>query len=148
MCWEGKKKKQVADKDILCYKILKRTENSSELMSEYFTFVYELKKLYKTKICVRNSYFYDDKIYIYEGFHSYDKSILIKLNNYKDNSTVSVFCGHRLFSHVFTHSNPILMECIIPKGSIYYKNGYNEIVSNQIIINREIKWEDVLDWQQ
>lgn len=144
MCWEGNKnKKNIANNDILCYKILKRTENSSELMSEYFTFVYELKKLYKTQICTRRSWIDDDKISIHEGFHSYSKDVVIKLHNYKSNATVSVFSGYRLFSHDFINCEPVLVECIIPKGSIYYKNGSNEIVSNQIIINRIVKWEEL-----
>lgn len=148
MCWEGKKKKNIADKDILCYKILKRTENENELISIYYQFIYELKKLYKTQIYPENSWIYDDKIYINEGFHSYDKNIVIKLQNYRNSAIVNVFSKHKVFLYEPISSNLVLMECIIPKGSIYYKNGYNEIVSNQIIINREIKWEDVLDWQQ
>lgn len=61
---------------------------------------------------------------IFRGFHSYfhlDKAI-------EDYNAISA-----------NHKNITLVECIIPKGSTYFKNEKDEIVSNKIIIHRILK---------
>lgn len=141
MCWTGNNKSNIAKEDITCYKILKRIESRSGLTSEYYDFVYKFGTLYETKMMAIGSPFYFNIIEINEGFHSYDKNVVVGFNQFKEYSRVNVFSGSKLFSHDFSGAcKPVLVECTIPNGSIYYENKYGEIVSNKIIINREIDW--------
>lgn len=85
--------------------------------------------------------FYFNIIEINEGFHSYDKDVVVTFNQFYRYSRVNVFFGSKLFSREFSNfCKPVLVECTIPKGSIYYENKDGEIVSNKIIINKEIDW--------
>ena len=62
---------------------------------------------------------------IYRGFHSY-ATMDRALREYEDAIT-------------YNYGRVALVECMIPIGSIYYKNVNDEIVSNGIFINRILK---------
>lgn len=125
--------KRTATKDITCYKVFHKTditwrvEKTSDLTFE--PKIKEIKSLYKQykyipyninpKIDI--SYKWDDienNWYIEEGYYSY-----ISLKEAKKCNS------HNIFS---------IIECIIPKGAIYYLNESKEIVSSSIIVTDKI----------
>ena len=104
------KESLTADKDIVVYKILYKKENKYISLYQYFKYkpnkIYRLKK--KLKLI--------DSINIEEGFHSY--------NEYEVKRKY-ILPGFR--------KEIVRVECIIPKGSQYYFNGYlGEYVSNSL----------------
>jgi len=107
------------EKDIICYKSSEISERFRKTFkSEWKVFKYELGKLYKTKQplrkeCPPSLYYGIAKHIIEKGFHSFIEIIRFRSDGVR------------------------FVECVIPKGSVYYKNpDRNEYVSNQIIIKR------------
>jgi len=102
----------VAKEDLICYKILE-----SGLISVYQDFDYKLNKTYKLFRWLKSS---EEKYYlkhdtIYRGFHSYQ----------------------RIEDVIPIERKQIIVKCIIPKRSKYYKSmilGHNQYVSNRIKI--------------
>lgn len=144
MCWTSKNAiSKIADKDIECFKLVLQDENNT-IYSFYNEFVYELNKLYKTKINIlkyNNNKFTD----ILEGFHSYSNKVkyynkvnnIIKLYIVINNARINLTNTYCKYSYILTKDKPaklVIANCIIPKGSTYYVNEHEEIVSNQIII--------------
>lgn len=130
MCWTSrtKPKLQTAKKNIVVYKVVRLNENIIESLIKRFR--YELERKYeipKLKLLPPECFDFDSDyglLYkVYEGFHSY-------------NTYVDALLQHELncfdpFSYVKTK----VVECIIPKGSKYYRNE-TVTVSNAIIIGR------------
>ena len=126
MCWVSKIKpiKQYAYNDIIVYKVL--IEDEGILQSPYFqSFVWELNTIYESdlnypELCITPFRF---NYKIHEGFHSCDQ-------------------GYTLSKYylVIMNTNPSaeIYECIIPKGSCYYKNSRGEYVSDKLIIKKKI----------
>lgn len=110
----------IADRDIKCYKCLQ-----SDLTSPCFDFQYKLGKKYNSIITTQER---DDtwkiKSVVTKGFHSY---ISMKTAE-KRAHTTKWYNNKHLCSEVRT---PIVVECIIPKGSTFLTNGI-EYVSNNI----------------
>lgn len=110
MCWTSRKlDEHVATKDITAYKVV--IPYTRSCTSLFWKFNYEYNKLYTTSFTIHA---FDFGFYITEGFHSYKiVSQARKLN--------------RLYrEHV--------IRCVIPKGSHYFINSDDEIVSDKIII--------------
>lgn len=121
MCWISSKKpiKKVATEDITVYKLL-----SFDLRAPFIHYRYfyaEKQKEIELKITER----YDpySRLHIIEkGYHSYSKLSTIKFIQK-------------------TNQNWMPLEifiCTIPKGSVYYENENDEVVSSNIIINRKL----------
>lgn len=121
MCFDVQSPKQVAEKDIICWKVI--TKN---LQSANMGFQYEFRKLYKQN---NVSHWQDSKKrgdVISKGFHSYQLK-----------KSASEQCW----------DNSIVVKCIIPKGSFYFANKrrliYDEnryqYVSNQIKIIKKVR---------
>ena len=105
------KEKKTATEDIVCYKILR-----TDLVSIYYNYQYKIGKLAKSSL-LYNSFMVD---IITDGLHSY--SDLIKAQKRRSYSTRTIY------------------KAIIPKGAKYYYNPHDkEYVSNQLIIQEEIK---------
>lgn len=114
------KNPSVAKEDIKVFKIFRRT-SSGELVSPYKLFEYHRGYIYYqednnfTFNSERDSFDRSDwMLKINEGLHSY-----ISLEDAENN------CNWE--------ERKIIIECIIPKGSLFYKNN-REIVSNQLLI--------------
>lgn len=110
MCWISEElNKRVANCDITVYKVV--ISNTSSVMSLFRGFEYRFNKTYKESFIIRS---YDSMYIITKGFHSYrTKSQVLYENQF--------YCME-------------IVKCILPKGTIYYINNFDEIVSNQIRI--------------
>ena len=125
-------KPKIADKNIICYKLIKRTKVKGIYESIFQKFEYTIKKLYTNNISIEcsNSVIKHFKIqdiegrdyYIEEGmFHSYAN------------------CSHSALNHA---PDEFIVKCIIPKGAYYYKGKYKGLTSyasSQIKILEEVK---------
>ena len=140
MCWVSKTKpiKNIAEKDIICYKVfhfnniifeefVDRTKiqfdknKIQKLYSEYMNFLYiPYKKQEHINLKIENDII---RYIIDEGYHSY-----------------STFerAQYRLRYNSIYNSNLKIIECIIPKDSEYYVNSRQEIVSSNIIVTDKI----------
>lgn len=127
MCWSSRycPIKRGAQNLIIVYKVVTYI-NSSECRSLYTWFKYIYKRAYRypgpLEIRERRDIY---RWEIHSGFHSY-ATMNRALREYEDAIT-------------YNYGKVALVECIIPIGSIFYKNEKNEIVSNRIIINRILK---------
>ena len=125
MCWETSLKecqiKRIAVNDIQVYKILKERRtwisNRVKYVSPYYNFKYKLNKIYKSRLELDQ--IRDDTLIIENGLHSFTS--LQRTEYYRD--TCEPYC-----------ETWIIFKAIIPKGSVYYKNGAGEIVSNKLKI--------------
>lgn len=135
MCFNVYKGKElIANKDIECFKFLRKDVGQRRLHAPYIDeFYYDFKKIYflnKPLVIIRRK---NNKL-IFEGFHSY-------IN--KDDSKIKALLkkkstGYR--ARAYPIDIPVL--CIIPKGSKYYRNTDDgEYVSDSIII-KEILYKN------
>lgn len=125
----------VAHRDMVCYKVL-----DENMCSWIQGFEYTINKVYKTELETlhedswsSNIYFtslnkriYYKNVYrISRGFHSYQR-------NTKQIGRIYIARYHRI---------PCVFRCIIPKGSLYYKNQWGEYVSDQIVIKEKVNFK-------
>lgn len=123
----------LAHRDMVCYKILDRN-----MCSWIKGFKYTMNKVYKTELGILEEGLND--IYftslgkriiskhtycIFSGFHSYQR-------NTKQLSRVYRI-GCLKISYIY--------KCIIPKGSLYYRNQFGEYVSDQIMIKEKVNFK-------
>lgn len=144
MCWKTNKKEEcvgkIAENNIMAYKIM--VERNGRLYSWISDFLYNVGESYKCNKKVKPMKCNDDLWIINEGFHSYnfDSTFITEENDdfvekkwcvrSKNNRTTII--SYIVPDQVVRKIRKI--NCIIPKGSIYYENKYGEIVSDQIII--------------
>lgn len=138
MCWTSAKKpvKNIAKYDITCYKIF---YNSDIVWNQYprkFLGITVWNKYRIKELCSLHRYYlyvpyesnpevnmliakseYSYRWYIDKGYHSY-----ATLDKAKDKRNL----------------NEVIVKCIIPKGSAYYVNDLDEIVSSNIIVTDKI----------
>ena len=121
---------KIADKDIVCYKLVKRTNIKGVYKSSFQEFEYVIRQLYINNFDIKFSYFLIKHIsmigpptaYIEEGmFHSY---------------------ASNLYPIILSPlPNCALLKCIIPKGAYYFEGYFDEspsYASSQIKILEEI----------
>ena len=117
---------EIADKDIICYKLVKRTEIKGVYKSNIQRFEYIIRQLYTNYFDIKYADMFIKRRYnlfaIEEGmFHSYASNlypILSPLPRYA------------------------LLKCIIPKGAYYFEGYFDDspsYASSQIKILEEIK---------
>ncbi len=140
MCWEGKvSDRKIATRDIKTKKIVEFINGS---YCGYFqrNFRYELGKTYTAKIKPYEQEPSDTYCMIDAGLHSYAWDTKMTRSTYSD---IVIICSREcgiLSRRFYFFSNPILaMECTIPKGTVYYENKCGEIVSEKLIINKQIE---------
>ena len=119
---------KIADKDIICYKLVERTKIKGIYKSNYQGFEYIIRQLYTNNLDIRFAnksmkyYFYKNFYKIEEGmFHSYVSYLYPAILRPLPNHT--------------------LLKCIIPKGAYYFKGFFESFpsyASSQIKILREI----------
>ncbi len=127
--------KYVADKDIVTYKIL-----TSNLTSPYYGFPpFQYVIGVKNETEIRESHLWSpfselDGKWLHKNYPSY----------YRHNDLKCFGQGFHSFNAKFLTNdicfgNQIVVKCIIPKGSEYYKNPLGMFVSNKIIIKKILK---------
>ena len=116
---------KIADKDIVCYKLVKRTEIKGVYKSNYVRFEYIIRQLYTN---------YFDIKYV-------DMLIKRRYNLF----AIENGMFHSYASNVYFILKPLqyctLLKCIIPKGAYYFKGyygNYPSYASSQIKILEEI----------
>ena len=98
----------IAEEDITCYKVLKKTEKG-EFLSQIWNYQYELNKKCQSVITLdKEKYSMFTLNAIYQGFHSY-KSLQNAIRDY-----------------ILDRQKLVIAKCIIPKGSHYYI-AYNDV---------------------
>lgn len=146
MCWSGSNQsRRTAMKNIVCYKILKKDKKEEDkYFSYYFNFQYKFGELYENSL-----YFYpvrhvrdnESIIMINNGFHSYSAKSAFEKKIRTPNNVVGFAVSYKRINSGICYKHGCLLslvECIIPKGSIYYENEYGLLVSDRIIIKKEI----------
>lgn len=133
MCWCSilTPVKQIAKEDFTVYKTLIYGN------SKYYGYHYTLGKL---EVLSKDMEIIWDAPYfeIFEGFHSYRVSKATKAADLHNHFRLYFNDGYNdwYLDAVNPFNSLELYECTIPKGSIYYDNGFGEVVSNQIIVNK------------
>lgn len=136
------KKPLEAKKDIIVYKEVSKQKGKNIYESIYNNFIWELNKLYKTDLKKDSRLiYYDEESMIHyvsipdnlltsisEGFHSMDKNRARETTSYNE-------------AYDF---DSVVIECKIPKGSLYYKDETGLYVSNQLIVLKEVKLKDLI----
>lgn len=151
MCWSQfyiKPTLRQAGTDLTVYKILIKETKSYKVFSFkwFYYFILSLlrinKKIYYISPVMRKFYKLNKRN---EDIKLNVKELPPDYNLYGPGYIINA--GYHSFATLLealkicicTGKNYCIMECIIPKGSYYYKNTYLEIVSSNIIIKKELK---------
>lgn len=122
-----------ATKDIICYKVLCKN-NQHEYFSPCMHFIYKLNKCVSSNfsftLSTSTSFLPQKEYTILKSLENFN-CVTQGLHSFK---YLSAAVG---FKDCFIKEG-IVMECTIPKGSWYYEGLHNELVSDNIIINKEI----------
>lgn len=135
MCWCSRTTpvKQIANEDITVYKTLIYGN------SKYYNYHYTLGKL---EVLSKDIEVIWDAPYfeIFEGFHSYRISKAVQAMDLHNRYRLYFNDGYNnwYLDAINTLESLELYECTIPKGSVYYDNGFGEVISNQIKVNKLI----------
>ena len=118
---------KIADKDIVCYKLVKRTKIKGIYKSSFQGFEYIIRQLYTNNLNIRFA----------------NKSI--KRSFYKCFYIIEEGMFHSYASNLYPILSPLpwcaLLKCIIPKGAYYYEGYFDNApsyASSQIKILEEI----------
>ena len=116
---------KIADKDIVCYKYVRKTKIKGIYISSGTGFEYIIRQLYTNNLNIKYVNFIIKKRY---NIFTIGKNMFHSFSTYIPTmSTLS--------------SNYIVLKCIIPKGSYYFEGYLNSILcyaSSQIKILEEI----------
>lgn len=125
-------------KPIFCYKVVRE-----DYTSQYQKFPYELNKLYvlNSNLTAESgiptlSDIFPDRFVDYHPIESLSQFQHLKTINQGFHAYRTLECA-RDYAKFFKH---IVVKCVIPEGSTIGIN-YNEIVSNQIVIIEQVKYE-------
>ena len=118
---------KIADKDIICYKLVKRTKIKGIYKSSFQGFEYVIRQLYTNNLDIRFA----------------NKSI--KRSFYKCFYIIEEGMFHSYASNLYPILSPLpwcaLLKCIIPKGAYYFEGYFDDspsYASSQIKILEEI----------
>lgn len=157
MCWSinriSSPQANVSDEDVRVYKVL-HYNYPDRLTSPYMGKEYNIGETYS----VGSSQFYLSTYYnlywyIDVGFHSYATDVFFERCGYKGMGSFLVKNFERetrnpVVVGAYPYSNNLkVFECHIPAGTQYYINDDNEIVSESIVIDRDITEEVVKDME-
>ena len=137
MCWIGKGPAFLAERDIVVYKLGHVIETTKEFQSLYQNYTYYPKGLNKVVTLVPITcgvklpqLLSSDLGIIYSGYHSY-KSISLPFNEIGIASR-TILLGNTK-GCINMRNRYYVATFIIPKGSTYYENCDEELVSSNII---------------
>ena len=118
---------KIADKDIVCYKLVKRTKIKGIYKSNFQRFEYIIRQLYTNNLDIRFA----------------NKSI--KRSFYKRFYIIEEGMFHSYVSNLYPILSPLpncaILKCIIPKGAYYFEGYFDNCpsyASSQIKILEEI----------
>ena len=136
-------KLKIAQEDIKCYKILfKSSAHPGLYYAPYQSFTYELGETYSTNISVSydcNTFGLSFFRFIFYKF--FNDFLDVKGVNQGFHSFVNLKDAIKERKEDLNYEELVICECIIPKGSKYYKGAYlsyNGYVSDNIRINKII----------
>ena len=126
---------KIADKDIVCYKLVKRTKIKGVYKSSFQRFEYVIRQLYTNNI----NYSFANKVIKKER-------IFISYMNYLEEDFIEEGMFHSYVNHLYPVilsplPNCALLKCIIPKGAYYFVGYFDDApsyASSQIKILEEI----------
>ena len=117
---------KIADKDIICYKLVKRTKIKGVYKSNFLKFEYIIRQLYTNYFDIK----YADMLIK----KRYSRSVI-------EESMFHSYVNHLYPVILSPLPNWALLKCIIPKGAYYFEGEFDEIpsyASSQIKILEEI----------
>lgn len=149
MCWStyenNNKRERTAKEDMLVYKIVKKYREFG-YVSYYMGMEYILDKEYSINNLKAINCPYGETI-INEGYHSYSVQ---ECNICINHNVIYVYSKNKnkleedyYEARILNSDRTAVVVCVIPKGSIYYKNEHGEIVSDHLIIKNEIEKESL-----
>lgn len=126
----------IAEKDIICYKVLLKYKSDQMYHSPYWDFIWDFNTKYEQQFSLEYNRRYSI-FYVEKGFHTIQcssdaKCFIDKI--YIDN------CFKTLIERF------VVVKCTIPKGSKYYKGRHSDLdcyASNQLIINEIIDGKEL-----
>ena len=134
MCWITNitPQSKLAEEDIPVFKIVRKS-----LRAYYQEFQYSIGRVFKTEINVPifNSY---EIFFINEGFHSYSAKECTAITT--EESYKPIIKVYHTFYKLGSYIDACILECVIPKGSVYYLNGRGEYVSDHILPLKVRNW--------
>lgn len=144
MCWESKKLKiKTAKKDIPVWKIVHADKDihgryTNKCHSFYKSFEYTLKVGNTTQMSfgvlnTKNTFVGNN------GFHSYSNKVKYTIH---ENNNISVYLNKLFFDYTICYyyrGNTTIAKCHIPKGSKYAINEFDEIISNNIVLDEFVE---------
>ena len=137
MCWSSKHrpKLEIAEEDIPVQKVL--NVKGDKLWSPLYPFEWKLNSEYATW---SPTPIFDDELKCWQshiGFHSCSSIHMVDYNfarQCKNKFEVAVLAISNFHS-----DNWKVFDCVIPKGAKYYKNEYEDYISDGLIILKEEK---------
>ena len=160
MCWTGKAGNHfIAESPKRVFKVLEREPKcwswlNEDFIPEYFSpfmgFRYVIGKEYVQKIVIDYRKPLSDLIEITKGLHSYssekckaEKHDILDHPSCEGMLSVTHISGGIIMCYELDIDSPLIrksvvVECTIPVGAEYYENETGEIVSDRLILNKEI----------
>ena len=124
-------KPKIADKDIICYKLVEKTKIKGIYKSYFQEFEYIIRQLYTNNLDIK----FVDRIiknlcpsFPHHGVYAIEEGMFHSYTNYMPFELLS-------------SPDETILKCIIPKGAYYYKGYFNyftSYASSQIKILEEI----------
>ena len=122
---------KIADKDIVCYKLVEKTKIKGIYKSYFQEFEYIIRQSYTNNLDIK----FVDRIiknlcpsYPHYGIYAIEEGMFHSYTNYMP-------------FELFTSLDETILKCIIPKGAYYYEghfNYYTSYASSQIKILEEM----------
>ena len=121
---------KIADKDIICYKMVTKYRIKGVYLSEYQSFEYIIGRLYTNNIDVKHS-------------EALLQTIYRKDTSLTGTYSISDFMFHSYQSpYKYSIRADTIVKCVIPKGAYYFEGYFDNspsYASSQIKILEEIK---------
>ena len=122
---------KIADKDIVCYKLVEKTKIKGIYKSYFQEFEYIIRQSYTNNLDIK----FVDRIiknlcpsYPHYGIYAIEEGMFHSYTNYMP-------------FELFTSPDETILKCIIPKGAYYYEGYFNNLpsyASSQIKILEEM----------